>query len=63
MQCFQSRRPLPSGGPGLSCTMEGSIGTPYRYSNFIYLIASIVKIVKHEAARKKAHLIGRTGAP
>ena len=60
MQCFQSRRPWPSGGPRLSCTMEGSIGTPYQYSNFIYLIASIVK---HEAARKKANLIGRTGAP
>ena len=60
MQCFQSRHPWPSNGHGLSCTMEGSIGTPYRYGKFIYFIVSIVK---HEAARKKAHLIGRTGAP
>lgn len=60
MQCFQSRPPWPSGRPGLSCTMEGSIGASYRYSKFIYFIVSIVK---HEAARKKAHLIGRTGAP
>ena len=50
MQCFQSRRPLPSGGPGLSCTMEGSIGTSYRYGKFIYFIVSIVR---HEDRKKK----------
>ena len=60
MQCFQSLCPLPSSGPGLSCTMGGSIGMPYRYGKFIYFIVSIVR---HGAARKKAHLIGRTGAP